>query len=274
MVIPSKAFIRQVIQRFVLHEVSGLAAQISFYLLLSLFPFFIFTFSLLAYLPISSEEVLRLISQYIPQEALPIIDHNLRSVLDVQRGGLLSFGIIATIWSASNGSHAVMHALNRAYDVTEARSFIHARLVAFLLTFSMVGALVIALLLPVFGQWIGYAIFSLLGLTEAFLTVWNILRWLISFFVINLIFSYIYFVAPNTSLDLDDVWPGALFASLGWQLVSFCFSYYVSNFGNFTATYGSLGGIIILMLWFYLSGIILILGGEINALLKLRKTEH
>lgn len=264
-------FLGQLIQRFLAHEVPGLAAQLSFYFILAIFPFFIFSFSLLAYLPISTEEVLRFLSQYVPREALPVLETNLRSVLDVKRGELLSLGFIVTLWSSSNGSWAIMHALNRAYDVAEKRNFIHARLVSFFLTFSMAIALAIALLLPVFGKWIGYWLFSLLGFTEAFLKVWSLLRWLISFAVILVIFAYLYFVAPNKKLSLDEVWPGALFATLGWHLVSYLFSYYVSNFGNFSATYGSLGGIIILLFWFYLSGIILILGGEINALLQLKR---
>ena len=91
--------------------------------------------------------------------------------------------------------------------------------------------------------------------------------------MILVIFAYLYFFAPNKKLSFDEVWPGALFATIGWHAVSFLFSYYVSHFGNFSATYGSLGGIIILLFWFYLSGIILILGGEINALLKLKRQE-
>lgn len=274
MVIYIKRFFGQLISRFLNHDISDLSAQLSFYFLLALFPFFIFNFALLAYLPISTEDVLRLIGQYAPVDMIHIIEVNLRSVLDVQRGGLLSFGIIATIWSASNGSYAIMRALNRAYDVPEGRPFFKARAVSIFLTFSMIIVLVVALLLPVFGKTIGYAIFSLLGLSEAFLTVWNVLRWLISFFVIVVVFAYLYYFAPNKKINIDEVWIGAIFATLGWQFVSLAFSYYVNNFGNFTATYGSLGGIIVLLLWLYLSGMILILGGEINATIThLRKLD-
>lgn len=261
-------FLKQLISRFKNHQVPDLAALLSFYFLLALFPFLIFTFSLLAYLPISTADLLLLIGQYAPIELMHLIEDNLRSVLDVKRGGLLSFSIIATLWSASNGSYAIIRALNRAYDVEENRSFIKARVVAFILTFAMIFAIVVALMLPVFGKAIGLFMFSYVGLSETFLMLWNVLRWLISFGVIVTVFAFLYYFSPNKKIGSEEVWIGAIFATIGWQMVSLAFSFYVNNFGDYTATYGSIGGIIVLMLWLFLSGMILILGGEINATIK------
>lgn len=261
-------FLKQLISRFKNHQVPDLAALLSFYFLLALFPFLIFTFSLLAYLPISTADLLLLIGQYAPIELMHLIEENLRSVLDVKRGGLLSFSIIATLWSASNGSYAIIRALNRAYDVEENRSFIKARLVSFILTFAMIFAIVVALMLPVFGKAIGLFMFSYVGLSETFLMLWNVLRWLISFGVIVTVFAFLYYFSPNKKIGSEEVWIGAIFATIGWQMVSLAFSFYVNNFGDYTATYGSIGGIIVLMLWLFLSGMILILGGEINATIK------
>lgn len=261
-------FLKQLISRFKDHQVPDLAALLSFYFLLALFPFLIFTFSLLAYLPISTADLLLLIGQYAPIELMHLIEDNLRSVLDVKRGGLLSFSIIATLWSASNGSYAIIRALNRAYDVEENRSFIKARVVAFILTFAMIFAIVVALMLPVFGKAIGLFMFSYVGLSETFLMLWNVLRWLISFGVIVTVFAFLYYFSPNKKIGSEEVWIGAIFATIGWQMVSLAFSFYVNNFGDYTATYGSIGGIIVLMLWLFLSGMILILGGEVNATIK------
>jgi membrane protein len=265
------SFFGQLFRRFTEHKVPDLAAQLSFYFLLALFPFLIFTFALLGYLPIPTDDVLELISQYAPQESMSLIENNLRNVLDVQRGGLLSFSIIFTLWSASNGSYAIIRALNHAYEVEESRPFFRARAVSFFLTFSMILAIIVALILPVFGKAIGLFLFSFVGLSETFLTIWNVLRWIISFCVIVTVFAFLYYFAPNKKIGVREVWIGAIIATSGWELVSLAFSYYVSNFANFTATYGSLGGIIVLMLWLFLSGMILILGGEINALLNQKR---
>jgi membrane protein len=263
--IPLYRFIKILIKRFIDDDVMGLSAQLAFFFLLSLFPFLLFTMTLLSYLPISVGDVLDIVNKYAPGEAMKVIETNLRAILDVHRGGLLSVGIIVTIWSASNGINAVIRALNTAYDVSESRPFLLARLMAILLTVAMIVVIIIALLLPVFGEAIGIFVFSHFGLSHPFLMVWNTVRWILSFLVIISVFACLYYFAPNKRLPFKEVVVGAFFATLGWQVVSLAFSYYVTNFGNFTAMYGSIGGIIILMFWFYLSAMILIFGGIINA---------
>jgi membrane protein len=258
-------FLKIVFKRFIDDDVIGLSAQLAFFFLLSLFPFLLFTMTLLSYLPISVDDVLNIINKYAPGEAMKVIETNLSSLLNVHRGGLLSVGIIIAIWSASNGINAVIRALNRAYDVQESRPFLLARFIAILLTIAMIVVIIIALLLPVFGEQIGIFVFSHFGLSNTFLTVWNTIRWLLSFVVIITVFGCLYYFAPNRRLPFKEVLVGAFLATLGWQVVSLAFSYYVTNFGNFTAMYGSIGGIIILMFWFYLSAMILILGGIVNA---------
>jgi membrane protein len=151
--------------------------------------------------------------------------------------------------------------------VEETRSFIVARGMAILLTVAMVFVIVVALLLPVFGREIGLFIFSNFGFSEQFLTIWNTLRWLVSGMILFIVFTALYFVAPNKRLHIKDGLPGAFAATIGWIVASLAFSYYVGNFANYSATYGSIGGVIVLMIWLYLSGMIIILGGELNALL-------
>ncbi len=248
-------------------NITGLAAQLAYYFLLSIFPFLIFMITLIGYTPLKTEDVLGLIKQYAPGVNLQIITQNIRSVLEQRNTGLLSFGIIAAVWSASNALSAMMNALDRAYKVEGKRSFLKARSVAVGLTFIMMFVILVALLLPVFGHWIGMLIFSLLEISATFLVFWEFFRWFVSFCVIILVFMIIYYFAPNKRLKIKEVTVGAIFTTVGWQAVSYAFSYYVNNFGNFSATYGSLGGIIILMVWFYLTALIIILGGELNAAL-------
>lgn len=267
-----KSLLMSLYTRFTNDEIPRLSAELAYFFLLSLFPFLIFLITLLAYLPLSQNDVLMVITQYAPGESTMLIESTLNQILSNQRGGLLSFGIIGTIWSASNGINAIVRAFNRAYDVEESRSFFVARGMSILLTIAMVFVILIALLLPVFGKHIGLIISATYGFSAEFLSIWNTIRWLVSGLILFTVFTALYFVAPNKKLRIKYVLPGALFSTLGWITVSLIFSFYVSSFGNYSATYGSLGGIIILMIWFYFSGMIIVLGGEINALLYERKS--
>lgn len=266
-------FMKQLVRRIIDNRVPDLSAQVAFYFLLSLFPFLIFAMTLLGFY-VSTEDVLRLLGQYVPADSMPLIEKNLRSVLEVDRGGLLSIGILATVWSSSSATNSLIRSLNQAYDVEEDRPFWKARGTAILLTIALIVVLLVALILPVFGKAISVFLFSLFGLTEAFLSVWSVLRWLLSFFVIVSVLIFLYYFAPNKRLGMKEIFVGALFATISWQLVSLAFSFFVSQFGNYSATYGSLAGVIILMLWFYLTGMIMLVGGEINATLHYLRANH
>lgn len=261
-------------KRFSQHKLPDLAAQLSFYFLLSLFPFLLFSLSLLAYLPISSDLVLSMISQYVPSVALPFVETNIRRLLDIQRPELLSVSLLLALWAASNGSHAVIRSLNKAYDVEQERPFIKGRLVALGLVGGLFLLFLVALLLPVFGRIIGLWVAGWVGLSEPFIQRWETVRWLLSMTMTTVLFIYVYILAPNTPLAIKDVWPGAILAAIGWQGVSFGFSYYVEHFGRFSVMYGGIGGIVIFMLWLYLTGMVLLIGGEFNSTLKLMRSEN
>ncbi|MCA1055934.1 YihY/virulence factor BrkB family protein [Rossellomorea aquimaris] len=248
------------------NDITGLAAQIAYYFLLSLFPLLIFIVTLLPYLPVEQGDLLGVIRDFAPGETMTMIEETLNDVMSDRNSGLLSISIIATIWSASNGMNAIVKSLNRAYEVEETRSFIITRLMSIVLTLGMIVVFVVALLLPVFGKQIGLFLFSQFGFSEQFLTVWNGIRWAISPLILFIVFVGLYYTAPSKKITCLSAIPGAIFATVGWVLVSLAFSFYVGNFGNYSATYGSIGGIIVLMIWFYLTGIIIMVGGEINAM--------
>ncbi|WP_017754412.1 YihY/virulence factor BrkB family protein [Calidifontibacillus oryziterrae] len=266
-----REFSKELLYRFNHDEVIGLSAQLAYFFLLSLFPFLLFLITLIGFLPISQDDVLSLVHRYAPGDTIKLIETNLAMILEKKRGGLLSFGVIATIWSASNGVNAIIRAMNRAYDVTESRTFFVSRLMAIFLTFGMIFVIIVALLLQVFGEAIGLFIIKHLEMANTFMIIWDTFRIITSFFVMVSILAVLYFLAPNKRLRFKEVWTGAVVATIGWQLVSFAFSYFVTNFGNYSATYGSLGGIIVLMIWFYLSAMIIILGGELNAILRMNR---
>jgi membrane protein len=265
------SFLKQLGQRVGNDEVTGLSAQLAYFLLLSLFPFIIFLVSLIAFLPVSQEDIMNTVSSFAPDSTMELLEENISSIVNTHNGGLLSIGILATLWSASNGVNAIIRALNKAYNVDEERSFIVARAVAVVLTIAMVLVIAVAFLLPIFGKSIGLYIFSIFGLDEGFLTVWGALRWVISLIIFFIVLLALYVMAPSKKISIKESMVGAAFAAVFWMIASLLFSFYVNNFGNYSATYGSLGAVIVLMIWFYLSGIIIITGGEINAMLDERK---
>ncbi|MCC3359499.1 YihY/virulence factor BrkB family protein [Bacillus sp. REN16] len=261
-------FIKELILRYKEDEIGSLSAELAYFFLLSLFPFLIFLVTLIGYLPISQIDVLAFVAQYAPEGTVDMIEENLNFIVNSQKGGLLSIGIIGTLWSSSNGINAVVRAFNKAYDVKETRNFFFTRGISILLTFGMIFVIIVALLLPVFGKQIGIFMFSSFGLSDEFLDIWNGIRWIVSAAILFIVFTFLYWVAPNRRLKMKEIISGAFFATFGWMFVSLAFSYYVNSFGHYSTTYGSLGAIIVLMIWFYLSAMIIIIGGEINAILN------
>ncbi len=259
-----KIFWKDLIERIKEDEVTDLSAQLAYYFLLSLFPFLIVAITIVTAI-IDESQLYTMLDRYAPQEIMNVIQEN-TDVIGSQGGAILSLGIIGTLWTASNGMNAVIRALNKAYDVDESRNFIVARAVAILLTLGMLLIIFVAMALPVFGELIGN-LFFYIGIPNAEET-WGILRWVLSTVIIATVITIIYMVAPNKKLILRNVWVGAVVATIGWQLVSLAFSFYVNNMNDYSATYGSLGGVIVLMLWFYVSGLMLIIGGEVNATFK------
>lgn len=253
-------------------RVTSLAAELAYYFMLSIFPLLILVLSILPYLSIDKQQAVDFLTTYAPGEIGSILQDNVISIISEPQGGLVTIGILGTLWSASNGMMALMRALNLAYDVEETRSFIKARLVSILLTIGFILVFIVTLVLPVFGDVIINAMTTALNLPESTQILFRVLRWVVAVAIMASILAGLYHYAPNKNFPFKEVIVGAIVATIGWQIISLAFSFYVSNFGNYSATYGSLGGVIILMLWFYLTGIILLVGGEVNAIFhKMRK---
>jgi membrane protein len=252
-------------------DINGLSAQLAYFFLLSLFPLLIVIFTLLPYLPIPHQNMLGMIRGFAPAGTMNLIEKNVNDVISHRNGGLLSFGIIGTIWSASNGIEAIVRAFNKAYNVKESRSFIVSRGMAVLLTFGMIFVFILAIVIPIFGREIGVFLFSQLGYTTQFIKFWNALSLLGSAIILFLIFTGLYWIAPNVKLRCKSAFPGAAFATIGWIISSLGLSFYVGNFSNYSLTYGSIGTIIVLMIWLYMSAFIIIIGGEINAFYSEKK---
>lgn len=266
-------FLKELIARFKEAEVLGLSAQLAYFFLLSLFPFLLFLITLLAYLPVEEGLVLELLAEYLPQDVTLMIEQNLSQILHHRSGGMLSLGAIGTLWSASNGFNALRRSFNKAYGVKKPRNFFLSRIIAIGLMLIIILAIIVALLLPVFGNVIGNLLIEMNFVSSTFETLWNSFRWIMSSVLFFILFYVLYKLGPNYEKRKNYVICGTFFATVTWQLTSFGFSYYVETLGNFTLTYGSLGTVIVLMIWFYLSGIIITTGGVINAQITKRKNE-
>lgn len=268
----AKGFVQDLIHRMKTVDMSGMGAQLAYFFLLSFFPMLIFMVTLLPYLNLEQGQIFDFLSDIMPEEVYVLIEDTLTSVLTNQNGGLLSVGIIGTIWSASKGVDALMKTLNRAYDVEGKAGFLN-RIWSLIFTIALVLIILIALVLPVFGQQIGNIIFGYFGVEESFGGIWNSIRWVTPPALIFIVLTVMYWIVPNTDprLTIVSVFPGSIFSTVGWLILTYGFSFYISNFGNYSATYGSIGGVIILMLWLYFTGMILIFGGLLNASFQKRQ---
>lgn len=171
------------------------------------------------------------------------------------------------------GVNAIIKGLNRAYDIDESRAFWKIRGIAFLATLTIGFVVLLSILLLVLGTWLKTQVFLLTDLPYGFQKLWDLLQYAVPLLVMFIVFTLLYWIAPSRRLALREVVPGALFSTLGWIITSVLFSIYVNQFSDFTKTYGSLGGVMILLIWLYISSIIILAGGEINAILLKRKVD-
>jgi membrane protein len=251
-------------------DVLGRSAQLSYYFLLALFPALLFLTSLLGYLAGEDSQLRQglfdSLAAVLPGDASQLVAKTVSDVTQSSGGGKVSFGILATLWAASNGMGAISESLNAAYDLKESRPWWKVRLTAVGLTLSLTLLIVTALVLVLYGHDIADAAAVKLGMGSAFATGWKVIQWPLVFIFVLLAFALIYYFGPDSrAQDWKWITPGAVVGVLLWLLISFAFKAYLSYFNSYSATYGSLGAVIILMLWFYFSGIAILVGGEINS---------
>jgi membrane protein len=246
------------------------AAALGFYLTLAIFPALILTMTVLPYLPIErvDEAILDLLGQALPAEAAGMVSQVVAEVAGERRGGLLSFSLLATVWAASTGMYAIMQQLNITYDVKEARSFLRGRATAVALSLAfgvlVIGAFSLVVLGGIIQDWIG----NRYGFSDALLAFFAAFRWVMIVLALLLGFALIYRYAPNVEQRFAFVTPGSVIGVLLLIAASLGFALYTRNFGDYDATYGSIGAVIMLMLWLYITGLVILIGSEINALLE------
>jgi membrane protein len=226
--------------------------------------------ALLAYLPVHqrTDHWLTIVRRLLPLDAYTLVDETVHQIISQRHGGLLSFSILIAIWAASSGMEAIIGSLNKAYGAIESRPWWREKALAIGLTLGLTVFVLTALMLIFFGESLGMRVAQVFGLGALFQTVFGVALWPLSSILILFGVDLIYYFAPNVQQRWHWFTPGAVFAVVCWLLISFGFRYYVSRFGNYNATYGALGGVMILMLWFYLTGVAILVGGEINSVTR------
>jgi membrane protein len=269
--------LKATVQEFQRDDAMGLAAQLAYYLILALFPFILVLVSLMGTFgsPELASEVLSYFRQVMPAQAYEIVRTFTANIISgrAEAPGLLSFGILFTIWAASGAFAALINALNRAYDVQETRPFWKVRAIAILMTLGLSVLILVGVLLLVLGPQIGEGIANLFGLGDLFLLVWEIVRWPVALFFMIFTVALLYYFAPDANQPFRWITPGGLIGVLLWVLASLAFNFYVSNFGSYNRTYGSIGAVIVLLLYLYISSLTILFGATLNATLVRMKEE-
>jgi membrane protein len=250
-------------------DVFGRSAQLAYYFLLALFPLLIFVTALLGLFPGAAERGMMVLFEYLgealPKQASDLVQTGFSQVMQASGGGKISFGIMATLWAASAGMTAIMDALNAAYEAKESRSLIKQYATAIALTVVVALLLVVAVAVVFFGDKIADAVFP----GGVIAVVWKIVQWPVALIFVLLAFSLIYFYGPDSKkVQWHWITPGAVAGLLLWLAASFALRIYLHLFNTYNATYGSLGGVMILLLWFYLTGAAILIGAEINSVIE------
>ena len=248
-------------------DVLGLAAQLAYYFFLALFPAILFLLALASFFSLSNltDDLARALGPFVSPQVLELIQDQMRRLADNDSGGLLTFGVAAAIWSSSAALVAIVGALNRAYDIEEARPWWKVRLVAVGLTLGAAAFVLVALSLvlvgPAVAEWLGNAT----GWGTPFKWTWLVLQWPLTFALVSSALGLIYYFGPDADQDWAWITPGAVVATLLWLVVSLLFKIYIVNFTDYNAAYGTVGGVIVLLLWFYVSSLAVLAGAELNA---------
>ena len=245
----------------------GLAAQLAYYFFLALFPALLFLVAVLSFVPVDDlmDTILGTLSRIAPVEVLSIVRDQMLKIAHDQAGGLLTFGMIGTIWSSSSGVTAIIDSLNQAYDIQEGRPWWKVRLIALALTVALASFIVISTVLVVAGPALAEKAAEWFHLGAAFTRTWSVVQWPVVFGLASLAMALIYYYAPDAEQDWLWITPGSILATFLWLVVSLAFRFYVTSFGSYNATYGAIGGVIVLLLWFYVSALAVLIGAEMNA---------
>jgi len=262
-------FFSSLIEHLKTDDLSALASKMTFFILLSIFPFFIFLIEILKYTTFKNPVLLLELEDFFPFEIILFIQSILNDLEKTSTSkGLLSVAIIVYLWSASKGIMSIIQGLNRSYHIEETRSTLYIRFISVFYT----GALAIILLITFAFVVLGNAILALISekiqLPFSSELLIYLVKALFSLVVGFIFFILLYNTTPNKRVSFKEAAPGAAFSTLGWIATSYGFSYYIQHFNSISVMYGSLSSVIALMIWLYIVCNIILIGGVINAIVS------
>lgn len=248
-------------------DLPNLAAQQAYYFFFALFPALLTFISIASFFPIENVvgQVITLLSRFAPPDALEIVTDQIADISQSDHGGVLTLAFLLTIWSSSGAMVSIISTLNAAYDITEGRPLWKVRTLAVALTLGMALFILVAMALVLVGPTVAEHLARALQMGDAFKWTWWILQWPIVFVLVATSIGVVYYFAPDAEQDWVWITPGSVLATTLWVLVSIGLKLYITYFGSYNETYGTLGGFIVLLTWFYLSGLAILIGAEMNA---------
>ena len=245
----------------------AMAAQLAYYFFFALFPTLLFVVALASYFPLTTliDDLFRTMGGFMPPEALQLITDQMTKISGGEHIGLLTLGMLLAVSSSSAAMVAIIDTLNNAYDVQEGRPWWQVRLTAILLTVGVAIFILVSFALVLIGPTMATRLAESMNLGAVFEWTWKILQWPVLFALASLGITLIYYFAPDVEQKWVWLTPGSIFATTLWLAASLGFKYYVANWGNYTETYGLIGAVMILLVWFYISGLVILVGAEMNA---------
>lgn len=248
-------------------DVMGLSAQLSFYLVVAIFPVLVCVIAVASLFPLQDfvDTVTAYLAPFVPAAGLEVIRGFMVQIGESEDRGVLGIGLVLALWSGSSPMVALINVMNRAYGVVESRPWWKVRLTAMALSVGLGLFVVVAFLLVVFGPQLADWLARIFGFSDVFVWTWKVSQWPLVFVLVATGIGCVYYFAPDVEQDWVWLTPGSLLATLLWFAGSLGFRFYAVNFGNYEATYGTLGGMMLLLMWFYVSGISILIGAELNA---------
>ncbi|MCQ2028688.1 YihY/virulence factor BrkB family protein [Stutzerimonas zhaodongensis] len=261
--------LKRTVKEFSNDDMTTYASALAYRGIFSLFPFLLFLIAMLGMLDLQEffTWLREQVSLVLPPDALDLVNPVIDQMQD-QKSGVLSVGILVALWSASIGVRSLMNAMNRAYDVEEGRPTWKLMLLAVAYTIGLALILLATAGLMITGPQVMEWLASQIGLKEIVVTLWTWLRWPVIVILMMLVVALIYYVTPDVEQEFRFITPGSVLAVIVWIAASIAFGIYVQNFGNYDATYGSIGAVIVLLLYFYISAAVLLFGAEMNAVIE------
>ena len=270
-----KKFAKEMFYRVMYDEISLLSANLSYYFILSLFPMLIVALALTPYFKIDQQFLLEKIQSFAPGDLGDYLFNMISEVLNNKNNNtIITVGIVFTLWSASSGMYGIIIAFNNAFRVRDGRIWILTKLISIVFTALFLIGMFVVLALIVFRKQLTYLLFHKFNLDEGFYNLWSILNYSFPILFTFIVFMFLYIVGPNLKLKAISILPGALFSTISWTLVSRIFGYYIDHFSSYIKTYGTIGAFMAFIIWLYITGYILIIGAEINAIFHNYKVEH